>query len=102
MTRLFKNFPNHWRIHFSASYHYLLELKEEEKAARLLIKTADLGGPPWLYALAGKIYSQSGRLLLAREVLRSALKKNIKGEYKKILELKLEKVEEQIKKSNKD
>ena len=92
-----KNFPHYWPIHFSASYHYLLELKQEKKAVPLLIKTADLGGPPWLYALAGKIYSQKGQLFLAREVLKSALEKNIKGEYKKSLELKLEKIEEQIK-----
>ncbi|MCZ0932323.1 MAG: hypothetical protein OXJ52_04120 [Oligoflexia bacterium] len=60
-----KVFPNHWQIHFSASYHYLVELKEEEKAAKLLIKTADLGGPLWLYALAAKTYQKKGQLLLA-------------------------------------
>ena len=94
-----KNFPNNWKIHFSAGYHYLIELKEEEKAAQLLIKSADLGGPHWLYALAAKTYGKLGQLLLSREILISAIKKDIRGEYKKALEFRLKKVERQIKQS---
>ena len=94
-----KNFPNHWKIHFSAGYHYLMELKEEERAAELLIKAADLGGPYWLYALAAKTYGDLGKLLLSREILILAIKKDITGQYKKALELRLQKVEEKIKQS---
>ena len=94
-----KNFPKNWKIHFSAGYHYLIELKEEERAAELLKKAADLGGPHWLYALAAKTYGKMGKLFLSREILIEAIKKDLKGEYKKALELRLEKVEQQIKQS---
>ncbi len=91
-----KNFPGNWKIHFSAAYHYLVELKEEETAARLLIKAADLGGPHWLYALAAKTYGEMGKLLLSREILILAIKKDIQGDYKKALSARLKKVEERI------
>ena len=94
-----KNFPTNWRIHFSASYHYLIELKEEKKAAELLIKTAELGGPYWLYALAAKTYKQMGQLLLSKAILLEAIKKDKSGSYKKAFELKLKDIEEQIEKS---
>lgn len=96
-----KNFPNHWRIHFSAGYHYLLELKEEEKGAKLLIRAADLGGPYWLYALAAKTYGNLGKLFLSREILLEAIKKDITGKYKKSLEFRLKQVEQDIKKIKK-
>lgn len=91
-----KNFPNHWKIHFSAGYHYLMELNEEERAAELLRRSADLGGPQWLYALSAKIYGEMGKLFLSREILKEAIKKDIKGQYKKALELRLEKIEKKI------
>lgn len=91
-----KNFPNHWKIHFSAGYHYLIELEDKEKGAKLLIRSADLGGPYWLYALAAKTYKQIGKLLLSREILKSAIENDITGKYKKALELRLEKVEKEI------
>ena len=91
-----KVFPNNWRIHFSASYHYLMELKEEEKAAKLLIRTADLGGPLWLYALAAKTYKKKGQLLLAKEVLNQAIKKDSAGKYKKAFEIRLKQVEKEL------
>ena len=91
-----KVFPNHWQIHFSASYHYLVELKDEETAAKLLIKTADLGGPLWLYALAAKTYQKKGRLLLAKEILSQALKKDPTGKHKKAFEIRLKQVEKEL------
>ena len=91
-----KVFPNNWQIHFSASYHYLVELKEEEKAAKLLIKTADLGGPLWLYALAAKTYKKKGRLLLAKEILSRAIKKDPTGKHKKAFEIRLKQVEKEL------
>lgn len=94
-----KTFPNNWKMHFSAGYHYLLELQEEEQAAKLLNRAADLGGPFWLYALAAKTYEKVGRLLLSREILLLAIKKDLKGEYKKALEFRLNKVEQEIQKT---
>ena len=93
-----KVFPNNWRIHFSASYHYLMEIKDEKKAAKLLIKTADLGGPLWLYALAAKTYQKKGQLLLAKEILSQAIKKDPMGQYKKAFEIRLKQVEKELSK----
>ena len=91
-----KVFPNNWRLHFSASYHYLVELKDGEKAVPLLIRTADLGGPLWLYALAAKTYKKKGQLLLAKEILKQAINKDMTGQYKKAFELRLEQVEKEL------
>ena len=91
-----KMFPNHWQIHFSASYHYLIELKDEERAAELLIKTADLGGPLWLYALAAKSYQKKGQLLLSKEILSQAIKKDPTGKHKKAFEQRLKQVQKEL------
>lgn len=94
-----KHFPNHWKMHFSAGYHYLLELEEDEKAAQLLIRAADLGGPYWLYALAAKTYGELGELFLSRDILLSAIEKDITGKYKDSLEFRLRDIEKKIKQS---
>ena len=88
-----KNFPNNWRLHFSASYHYLVELEDVDQAIPLLIKTAQLGGPFWLYYLAAKSHQKEGRLLMAQEILKSALKKPLPLEYKKVLKKRLKELE---------
>ena len=94
-----KHFPNTWEIYFSAGYHYLLELKKEERAAELLIRSADLGGPYWLYGLAAKTYGKLGKLLLSKAILQEAIKKDITGKYKSSLKFRLKKLEKEIKKS---
>ena len=92
-----KNFPNNWRIHFSAAYHYLIEMELDEEAIPILIKTADLGGPFWLYALAAKSYKKLGRLMMAQEILKSAIKDNRSKEYKEAFKIRLEEVEKELK-----
>ena len=94
-----KNVPHYWKFYFGSGYHYLINLKEEEKAAELLKKAADLGGPYWLYALAAKTYSKLGKLLLSREILKEAIQKDESGRYKKALESKLKKVKQEIQKA---
>ena len=91
-----KNFPNNWRLHFSAAYHYLIELEQEEEAIPLLIKTADLGGPFWLYALAAKSYKKLGRLLIAQEILKSAIKDNRSKDYREAFKDRLKEVEKEL------
>lgn len=95
-----KNFPNNWNLHFQAGYHYLLELKNEEKAAKLLARAANLGGPFWLYTLAAQTYEKIGKLKLSQAILVEAIKKDVSEQYKTTLELKLKKVEQEIKKLN--
>lgn len=64
-----KIFPNDWPILYRAAYHALYEENDKEKAARLLILTAQNGGPQWTYSLAGKLYSQAGRLELTEKLI---------------------------------
>ena len=93
-----KNFPDNWRLHFSAAYHYLVELEDYEQAIPILIKTADLGGPFWLYALAAKSYKKLGKLLMSQEILKEAIKNNRSKEYREAFEIRLKEVEEELSK----
>lgn len=72
-TKLFekgvKAFPKDWPILYRAAYHYLYEVKDTQRAAELLIAAADNGAPPWLYTLAGRLYSDAGHLELAESLL---------------------------------
>jgi tetratricopeptide (TPR) repeat protein len=64
-----ERFPNDWQILYRAAYHYMYEVKDNKRAAQLLIRAADNGAPKWAYALAGRLYSDSGALDLAEAVL---------------------------------
>ncbi|MCY4512267.1 MAG: hypothetical protein OXB86_01100 [Bdellovibrionales bacterium] len=68
-----KRFPDNWKLFFNAGYHYLLEMKDREKGAELFLKAAQNGGPPWLYDLSIKQYEESGKLLIARQILEELL-----------------------------
>jgi hypothetical protein len=67
-------FPNDYSLNYRAAYHFLWEEKAPEKAAKYLLKAAQGGGPSWMYALAGKIYSEAGQLDLAIQVVEDGLK----------------------------
>jgi len=67
-------FPNDYNLNYHAAYHFLWEVKSPEKAAPLLLKAAQNGGPAWMYSLAGKLYSESGKLDLAIQVMEDGLK----------------------------
>ena len=68
-----ERFPDNWKLFFNAGYHYLLEIKDREKGAELFFKAAENGGPLWLYDLSAKQYEESGKLLVARQILRELL-----------------------------
>lgn len=73
-TQLFekalKYFPNDWVINYRAGYHYIYEVKDKKRAAVLLEMAAKNGGPPWLYSLAGGLYSESGSQQAAQTLLK--------------------------------
>lgn len=71
-----KAFPNDWPILYRAAYHYLYEVNDKEHAARLMKQAADNGAPAWLYALAGRLYSDSGHLELAERILQEMIETN--------------------------
>ena len=97
-----KHFPNNWKMHFNAGHHYLTELKDENTAAQLLTRAADLGGPYWLYGLAAKTYGKIGKLRLSQAILKEAIKKDVTGKYKNSLQQRLNIIEEQLKTSQKN
>lgn len=72
-TKLFekalKYFPKDWVINYRAGYHYIYEVKDKKRAAELLETAARNGGPPWLYSLAGGLYSEAGSEDAARMLL---------------------------------
>jgi hypothetical protein len=57
-------FPTDWRILYRAAYHAMMEEKKHLKAAGLLKVAASNGGPPWLNALAGRMFVQGGAVEL--------------------------------------
>src|SRR5438445_1700651 len=64
-----KAFPHDWTISYRAAYHYLYEVKDKKRAAELLIQAGQNGAPPWVFTLAGRLYSDSGELDLAHNLL---------------------------------
>lgn len=68
-----KAFPNDWPILYRAAYHYLYEVKDKKHAAELLIQAGQNGAPPWVFALAGRLYSDSGSLDLAESLLQQMI-----------------------------
>lgn len=68
-----KTFPNDWPILYRAAYHYMYEVKDNRRAAELLIQAGKNGAPPWVFTLAGRLYSDGGNLELAEAVLQEMI-----------------------------
>ncbi|KHD89304.1 MAG: hypothetical protein OM95_04020 [Bdellovibrio sp. ArHS] len=64
-----KEFPHDWKISYRAAYHYLYEVKNPQRAAELLIQAGKNGAPPWVFTLAGRLYSDAGNTELAEALL---------------------------------
>lgn len=71
-----KAFPNDWPILYRAAYHYLYEVKDKKRAAELLIQAGKNGAPPWVFSLAGRLYSDAGSLDLAESLLQQMIQEN--------------------------
>jgi hypothetical protein len=96
-----KELPQAWDIAYRAAYHYLIELKNKERAAELLVQAGKNGAPGWVFSLAGRLYSEEGQAFLAKSVLSSALEAQLKASkpdeiaiYK--IRRRLEQIEEQL------
>lgn len=68
------HFPTDWQILYRAAYHVLIEEKNNVFAAELLQRSADNGGPSWLYSLASRLHKKEGSLLLGIVSLEAYLK----------------------------
>jgi hypothetical protein len=64
-----KAFPRDWPLLYRAAYHYLYEVKDNKRAADLLVQAGQNGAPPWVFSLASRLYSDSGNLELAESLV---------------------------------
>lgn len=78
-----KAFPTNWNIYYVAGYHYLSEVKDLRKAADALRKAAENGAQPWVYSLAGQLYTKTGQAMITKTMLESFLKQNPDHRYSK-------------------
>ena len=62
-------FPDDWILLYKAAYHALYEEKDTLKAAGLMERAARRGAPDWVFSLAGRLYSDSGRRELGLRLL---------------------------------
>ena len=53
-------FPDHYNLNYHAAYHYLAEVRNPGRAAELMKKTHELGGPAWLSLSAARLYAEDG------------------------------------------
>jgi hypothetical protein len=89
-----KEMPDSWDIAYRAAYHYMVELKDNKRAAELLIQAAKNGAPGWVYSLAGRLYSEDGQNFLARSVLLDALKADPEGPSAEAIKYRLKLIDE--------
>lgn len=68
-----KAFPHDWPILYRAAYHYMYEVKDNKRAAELLIQAGKHGAPPFVFTLAGRLYSDAGNIELAEAVLKDMI-----------------------------
>ena len=72
-------------------------IRDRKKAAELLIKAANLGGPQWLRSLAARLYTEMGRLQFGIFVLKEYEKGLPEGDYRKGIEDKIKALEQRLK-----
>lgn len=90
-----KNYPEDWSLAYRAAYHYLFDLKDEKRAADLLLQAEKNGAPLWLKLLASRLYSQVGQIEMGISVLQS-YKATLKDEESiKIIEKRIEGLKKQ-------
>lgn len=77
--RAVKQFPHDWSIAYHAGHHFLEEMKQPEKAAEFLYQAARNGAPHWVYALAGRLYTETGRAFYAKTIYEEALARDPSG-----------------------
>ncbi|KYG61738.1 hypothetical protein AZI86_18610 [Bdellovibrio bacteriovorus] len=74
-------YPTDWPILYRAAYHHLYETKDKSRAAELLIKAGNNGAPPWVYSLAGRLYSDAGYLDLAEKLLQQMVDQKLEDQF---------------------
>ena len=96
LEKAIQRFPHEWDFRFQAGYHYLLEEKNEPRAAELMLEAAQRGAPPWVYALAANLMSRHGKAMVARAVLEDAIARGVTGPGAERLRVRLEMIEREL------
>ncbi len=91
--------PDSWDIAYRAAYHYLIELKDKERAAELLLQAGRNGAPPWVYSLAGRLYTDEGKADFAKSVLLEILQAQPEGPTADMVKRRLKLIDEELAKS---
>ena len=71
-----KVYPDNYSLTYSAAYHYLFEMQDPKRAAELLIKSYELGGPEWMVSLAANLYSKANQREVGVFLLQDFISKN--------------------------
>jgi hypothetical protein len=79
------NYPDDWVLNYRAGYHYLIELGDEETAARLLNIAGDNGAQFWTKSLSARLYERSGNLDLSEEMIQTMILSSSSDEWIKSL-----------------
>lgn len=95
-----KEMPDSWDVAYRAAYHYMMELKDNKRAAELLLQAARHGAPGWVYSLAGRLYTQDGQAELAKSVLLEALQADPDGPGASSIKYRLKLIDEALEKSH--
>lgn len=62
-----------WNLYYRAAYHFLYDVKDYAKAARLLDEAVEMGAPSWVRSLAARLLTLAGQAELAISVLEKYL-----------------------------
>lgn len=92
-----ENYPNDWLLNYRAGYHYLIELNDNENAARLLTTSSEHGAPFWTKSLAARLYERSGKLEVSEKLIESMIFTTSSEEWKSSLKLRLAEIQKKKK-----
>lgn len=85
-------FPESWQIFYHSAYHELFEMQNMETAAELMRQAGEKGAPRWVFSLAAKLYTRTGRAVFAKTVLERVLAEKGNGVHGPRLRNQLEKI----------
>lgn len=91
-----EKYPTDRQLLMRAAYHFMIEMGQEQKAADLLVRAGKNGAPPWVFALAGRLYSKEGQLELARNVLHEVIQSGQFKEYEERIHERYREIQEKL------
>ncbi len=99
-NRGLEDYPDDWSLAYRAAYHFLYDLQDLTRAASLLNRAADLGGPVWLKSLASRIYSRDGQFALGISTLEAFAANVTDPEAKKTVQKRIAELREKFRKES--